>query len=662
MQLVLPALEDVGIEVIERDFADLLPRFADDGATGKNRSLMASLEYSLRRLSEDERALLTSLAPFEGGALEEVLLRVTQIAEEAWGKLRAALERAALLRVERPHAAVRGRFLRFHPVLTPYLRARAGTEDEILRARYVEQYHILANDMYDGDRRSPQVSRALIRCEMHNLRRALTLLITGPSADDALDMAVSLAKFLEIFGYHREREQLRRQVFDAIPRAGAGSGQGLTWAEYKSEFWLAEDSYAKGDARAALDRYQALLQRIDDSRGQTDRWSRSHDHVAVLRMCAVCQRDTGALASAERTLQDAYVLVEALLRRPPVDELHLHTKNVVLADLGDVLLLQGKYAEARGAHEASLAAARAAGDPRGQAVSATQLGTIALQEQRYAEAKERFRECVALFKKLEEPLGEAVGWHLLGMALSREHKWSDAEASFLESLKLKDHAGDVPGAARTSAELAIVAENAGRGAEAELWVRQALKAFLSLGRDAEVAVALNNLADLIQNEVRAGRSPASRLFEARASALQALAIRRTLSGPSEIWTTFFVLASIAEQQGDPDARRLYQREERETYAAFPGNRFRIDMQWGDVLPAIAAATRGMDARRAVESLFPQLERSGWSVADRIRRIWAGERDWHTLSEGVGRNTALVILRVLETLAGATPPAPPSGNA
>src|SRR5262249_46394775 len=62
IQLVLPALGEHWIEDVSADFAALLPRFADDSASGRNRSLLASLEYSLRRLSAEQRALLIRLA------------------------------------------------------------------------------------------------------------------------------------------------------------------------------------------------------------------------------------------------------------------------------------------------------------------------------------------------------------------------------------------------------------------------------------------------------------------------------------------------------------------------------------------------------------------------------------------------------------------------
>ena len=41
-----------------------------------------------------------------------------------------------------------------------------------------------------------------------------------------------------------------------------------------------------------------------------------------------------------------------------------------------------------------------------------------------------------------------------------------------------------------------------------------------------------------------------------------------------------------------------------------------------------------------------------------RRIWSGERDWDTLVEEVDRNSALLILRVLETIAQPTEEADP----
>src|SRR6266700_6772177 len=125
MQLVMPALgaSSLTLAQIAADFSSLLPHFTDDTETVRNRSLLASLDYSLRRLSQAQRDILPRLALFEGGASEDDLLAITEIPEPEWVTLRQALEQAALLTAEQVKGFT-APFLHFHPVLAPYLRSQ----------------------------------------------------------------------------------------------------------------------------------------------------------------------------------------------------------------------------------------------------------------------------------------------------------------------------------------------------------------------------------------------------------------------------------------------------------------------------------------------------------------------------------------------------------
>jgi len=166
----------------------------------------------------------------------------------------------------------------------------------------------------------------------------------------------------------------------------------------------------------------------------------------------------------------------------------------------------------------------------------------------------------------------------------------------------------------------------------------------------EQAKYLSNLANLLMSVVQAGRAPKSRLIEARGYAEQALAIRKTLDASSEIWTTQGILADIADLEGQTEEARNYRRRQRETFAAFEGNRYHIDRQHGQLIAAIAAATKGDEqARKAVEARLLGLEANGWHIADATRRIWAGERDWDMLAEALDRQDALLVKRILETI-------------
>ena len=200
-------------------------------------------------------------------------------------------------------------------------------------------------------------------------------------------------------------------------------------------------------------------------------------------------------------------------------------------------------------------------------------------------------------------------------------------------------------------QLAIVAQLAGRPIEAEGWYKRALEMYEKIQPgSSQQAPVLNNLASLLTNEVRAGRAPATRLAEARRYAERALAIKEPLDASSEIWTTLSILADIAELEGRTEEARAYRHREREAFAAFAGNRYHIDQQFGKLIEAIVAAANGdVQVREAVEEVLPQLEEDGWHIAAAVRRIWAGEREWHGLVEGVDSNSALLVRRVLETL-------------
>jgi hypothetical protein len=162
---------------------------------------------------------------------------------------------------------------------------------------------------------------------------------------------------------------------------------------------------------------------------------------------------------------------------------------------------------------------------------------------------------------------------------------------------------------------------------------------------------LNNLADLLTTEVRAVRAPKTRLVEARHYAEQALHIEEQPGVSAELWKTFSILARITELEEDQEAAGDYRRRERESFAAFAGNRAQLDQQYGPFITAIAqGAQRDQEQRAEVEAVLPQLEEAGLHIRAAVERIWAGERDWHTLADGLNRQDALLILLVLETLA------------
>jgi tetratricopeptide (TPR) repeat protein len=403
--------------------------------------------------------------------------------------------------------------------------------------------------------------------------------------------------------------------------------------------------------RAAFARFTTLLARIEIQPEGTPLGRGSYEHCLALFLLARCLRAGGQPTGAEKRLREALTIAEALLTEQPENESCIRQRGLLLTDLGYVLSAQGKYSEAQRVYEEALSVAEWQRDLLQQDVVQTQLGMLALLQRDYAEAQSCYRAALDLDRTLGEPAREAIAWHQLGMVAQKQKEWAEAEHCYRESLTLRERVGDTAGVAQTCNQLAIVSSGAGRPTEAEAWFKQALEMYGRVQRDSSgQANILSNLAALLKNEVRAGRIPATRLAEARGYAEQALAIRETLDVSSEIWMTLSILADIAEMEGQTEVARAYRPRGRETFAAFAGNRWHIDQQFRELIEAIAVAAKGdMQAREAVEKVFPELEADGWQIATATRRIWAGEREWHALVEGVGRDSALLVLRVLERL-------------
>lgn len=644
IQLVLPSLRDLPLARVAQEFAALLPRFADDTESGRNRSLLASLEYSLGRLGPAQRALLPRLAPFEGGALERTLTMIAGFSEAEWAELRPALEQAALLQVEQVDDSVTTPFLRFHPILTPYLRGLPGAADPARETRFAQGYAALAHTMYQADNRSPIQARAIVQRELPNLRRALDLLLAAGEMEIVAGFADSLVHFLNMFGQRRVIQELRRRVGQAAQSAG----DTLSNADYLRESGLGEDAYQRGELRDALARFRRLLARIEALPEGGPLGRGSYAHSQTLGRTARCLEAGGNPSAAEQHLRAALAIMDRLLADQPDNLSYQHQRNGMLADLGDVLQEQGKYQDSKSVYEASLDGAKQTNNLRQQAVALGQLGMLALVQRNYAEATQRYQEALQLFQPLGEPASEAVIWHQLGTVAQRQRQWDEAERCYKASLALKEQLGDATGAARTCNHLAMIAESASRPGEAEGWYKRALAT--NALPEAIVATLCNNLAGLLLNEVKAGRAAQPRLSEARTYAERALAIMETLDLSSEPWNTLQILADIADLDGHPAEAQGYRRRARETFAAFPGNRWHIDRQHGPLIAALAAAARGdAQTRAAVEQALPQLEAKGWQIGAATQRLWAGERDWHSLCEQIDSNSALLLLRVLEEL-------------
>lgn len=321
---------------------------------------------------------------------------------------------------------------------------------------------------------------------------------------------------------------------------------------------------------------------------------------------------------------------------------------------------------------------RNANDQRGQAVAFAQLGSLALAQNDYVEALTQYNKASDLCDRLGEKSLKATVLHQMGVAssdlaltihtrrltytggsplpqvLSVESEQAilaEAEQAYRESLRLSEQLGDDIEAAGTCFQLGILAERTGRYAEAKDWYTRAQAMYVQVAPGSHsLMVCLNGLAHLLVNEDYPDRM--AHLAEAHQYAEQARQMAEKLPIEDETWTLYRVLATIADLEGHTNEAESFWRREREVYAAFLPHRAEIDQKYGSFIANIVAAARGDEQARAqVDAELAPFDANDQTrpVAVAIRRILAGERDWHTLSKNVVSHNALILLRVLESL-------------
>ncbi|NJA04263.1 CHAT domain-containing protein [Methylococcaceae bacterium WWC4] len=589
-------------------------------------ALVASLQLSLEKLDAAARALLPRLGVFQGGALENVLLAVTEIQEADWPALRQQLQAAALLSAE-SLPEVSPPFLRFHPTLAPLLWQELDqAQRDALTADHRQQYYGLANYLYNEDKRNPHAVRAIARRELPNLLFAVRGALQA-GEPQAVNFVNSLNRFLNFFGLRREQAELTRLAEQQAGAAGSDS-----W--YLAQTQRGEQLFAAGRIDDAITVFEQLLAGLGESTG----YQRAH----TLCWLGRCFQNGGRPDLAADYQQQALAMLAEL---PPSDDVQRQT-GVCWIDLADALTAQGGYAEARLAYLAGLKIDEELQDLRGQGVTLIQLGTLAMREGLHDEALQRYRDALHLFQSLNEPASVAVAWHQLGRVYQQTRQWQNAEDCYRKSAEIDEALGNKSGAAATWNSLAIVNESLGKPAAAETWYRKAIAQHRQDNDKLSLSTIFNNLANLLQNQ-------SERLEEARELADEALALRKTLEpGAAEIWKSYQVLANIAARQaaavGDAaDLLRqaqVYRRQARETYRAYPGNRVFLQ----NYAFLILAWCDGDAATRA--DVLAWLEQRDYrALAEALSRLQAGERDAEALLDELDREDGLILGTILQGL-------------
>jgi tetratricopeptide (TPR) repeat protein len=640
--LLAPALRSLGVEATRASLVELMEEMEKKFPGSREKSVFASVELSLRRMSTENRERARVLGLFHGAVDLDVLRTMMHWEKADVTSLAVQLIETGMA-TPNPHS-----HLTLNPALCPYLRGQmdAGQISE-LTARWGEAMRSYTDFLVRSqDTQQAELAATLTVLELPNFFALLEQVQRSGDAEATIILAISLFSLLRNAGKPRLLERVTK-VRDA-----AAAALGATWnhASFEAQRTKIEEQLGRSRLREAFEGAQQLVQRARAA-GEETYPEADYDLAVACWLLARVFRSVGGSEQALPLLDEARKRFETFERDKPNRGAE-RMASACLTGQGDCLRDLGRFDQAASVYEESIRRDEKIGRTRDVAVGKGQLGSVRRVQGRDKEALEAYEEARELFARLEEPGSVAVIWHQTGMVFEKAGQPEVAEDAYRNSLAIKVQLGDVAGQASTLNQLGNLYGNVlGRSEEAVAFYRQAADKYVEIRDVANEGRARSNIADTL--------GKLGRFDEARQEVLRANECNAQFSHASEPWKAWTVLAEIETGVGNTTAAVEAKGKAIASYLAYRrdgGENHYLDgriclevtqfLLAGD--PAAAAfLLQGLAARA-------QLPASIHPFIQVLQAIVAGSRD-RTLTDipALDHTMAAEILFLLETLESAS---------
>jgi tetratricopeptide (TPR) repeat protein len=645
LALLAPSLRSRGVEATHASLVDLMAEMDRKFPGSREKSLFASVELSLRRMSPSNQDKAHVLGVFHGAVDLDVLRIMTEWEVADVASLAGELIETGLA-TPNPY-----NHLTLNPALCPYLRAQIDTaERKSLTVRWIEVMRQYVEFLVQQQSGNVEIAAALTVLELPNLFALLEHVQRAGDAEATIGLATSLYSLLQVLANPR----LIERVAQARDSAAEALGESWNHARFEAQRTRIEQQLFGGRLREAFHGAQELLQRARQA-GETGYSNAPYDLAMALNLLGQVFAAVGGPEQALSLLDEARQRF-SVIANEGANKAAEGMASVCYSRRGGCLLDLGRLDEAAVAYEESIRLAEELGDERQVAVRKGNLGRVRLEQRRYKEALEAYEEARERFMSLDEPSSVAVIWHQTGIVYQKAGQPEAAEDAYRKSLTIEVRLGDVAGQAMTLNQLGILYDqDLDRAEEAAAFNRQSADKFFEIGDVANEGKARSNLAiRLIKLR---------RLDQARQEIRRAIECDAQFGHASEPWKTWANLAVIETNAGEPTAAAEAKQKATEsflTYRRDGGENQNLD---GRICFAVTQALLTGDPATAAallqkEPVDPNLPASVGPLIQALQAVVTGSRD-RTLADapGLTYTMAAEILFLIETLENT--PVPPS---
>jgi hypothetical protein len=326
LSLLAPSLRDRGVDATRASLVELMAEMEGKFPGSREKSLFASVELSLRRMSPENRDRARVLGVFHGSVDLDMLRTMMEWSKEDVASLAVELIDTGL--------ATRNPYdhLSLNPALCAYLRRQMDVaEGESLTARWVEEMRGYTLFLEQQRRQKVGVAATLTLLELPNLFALLDHVQRAGDAEATIDLATSLYSLLQNLG----KPRLLEQVAKARDAAAAALGQTWNHARFEAQRTRIQQQLANGRLREAYNGAQDLLRHAHQA-GETAYDGADYDLAGACFLLARVLKHSGRSEQALSSLNEAQKRFEAVGAETMV--------SVCLLERGDCLRSLGRLA------------------------------------------------------------------------------------------------------------------------------------------------------------------------------------------------------------------------------------------------------------------------------------------------------------------------------
>jgi tetratricopeptide (TPR) repeat protein len=498
IELVGPHLKGMTPGAIVADFKGLLGEFKGDAEVERNRSLLASLAFSTKRLGKEAQEALGWLGMFRGGVFEQALLAVSKMDPEVWEAARAELEATALVRVEREFLVNDRPYIRFHPTLA---HAVFGEERTVVpKQHFVGVYGMFMKATSQALLgANPRDGMEMMEREEANFRTAVVWALEQKAYGQASAIGDTLHEYLQRAGRLRERDRWVRWLAGEVRKGGFS--QAVAYRE-TAEAW---SLLTQGHSREAIAKLEALVARLETTTAFDPAFALANARQTLGRMydwIGWCQKAVPVLQSA---MEQREALVERELANGKSTETERGNLADTMGDLANALMSAGRLDEAMVAAERGIAIDRELGRHRGLAAGLGQSAQILMTQGRHLEADARYNETLQAARQAGDRELEGITFLHQGSLANDRKQYERAAKLYQRALQHFQDIHDEGSIMQTCNLLGVVEQQSGRLAEARAWYERSHELAERRGDRQAVGAAAQNLGIVCQFEAEAAR-------------------------------------------------------------------------------------------------------------------------------------------------------------